>query len=120
MEKPSAFTKIGRALKMKCPNCGKGDFYHKNKIPFFNAPPMHNACSECGYRFNREVGYYFGAAYVSYALAVAEGIASFVAAWVLIPGISTLGLALTVTGTVLFFSMWNYRLSRILWMIIFP
>ncbi|MBX3164001.1 MAG: DUF983 domain-containing protein [Bacteroidetes bacterium] len=118
--KVSVPVKLGRALKMKCPNCGKGDVYHKGKIPFFNAPPMYDACPECNYKFNREPGYYFGAAYASYALSVAEGIAAFVISWLLSPDLSALSLAFIVTGTVLFFSLWNFKLSRILWLIIFP
>jgi len=31
---------------------------------------MHDRCLECGLRFNREPGYFLGAMYVSYALAL--------------------------------------------------
>lgn len=31
---------------------------------------MHDSCPECGLRFNREPGYFLGAMYVSYALAL--------------------------------------------------
>jgi hypothetical protein len=32
---------------------------------------MYDSCLECGLRFNREPGYFLGAMYVSYALALA-------------------------------------------------
>ena len=32
---------------------------------------MHDCCSTCGLRFNREPGYFLGAMYISYGLALA-------------------------------------------------
>ena len=40
---------------------------------------MHGTCPSCGEAFEREPGFYFGAAYVSYALTVALWIALLVA-----------------------------------------
>ena len=48
---------------------------------------MHPACPVCGQPREFEVGFYFGAAYVSYGLTVAFSIFTFVAWWLLI-GIS--------------------------------
>lgn len=40
---------------------------------------MHKTCPNCGERFEPEPGFYFGAAYVSYALTVALWVAYYVA-----------------------------------------
>ncbi len=40
---------------------------------------MHKTCSQCGQRFEPEPGFYFGAAYVSYALTIALWVAYYVA-----------------------------------------
>lgn len=45
---------------------------------------MHNECPVCGQPFEPEVGFYFGAGYVSYALTVALCVATLIAWWVLI------------------------------------
>ena len=44
---------------------------------------MHDECPSCGLRFNREPGYFLGAMYVSYALALIVIAALSVALWVL-------------------------------------
>lgn len=48
---------------------------------------MHKECEVCKQKFDMETGFWFGTGYVSYALAVALSVATFVAWWVLI-GIS--------------------------------
>jgi hypothetical protein len=45
---------------------------------------MHEHCPECHQRTEIEPGFYFGSAYVSYAVAVALSVSTFVAWWVLI------------------------------------
>lgn len=49
---------------------------------------MPERCSECGQRFEMEPGFWYGTGYVSYALAVAISVSTFVA-WVVLIGIST-------------------------------
>lgn len=45
---------------------------------------MNERCPVCGQPTELEVGFYYGTAYVSYALTVAFSVATFVAWWVLI------------------------------------
>lgn len=51
---------------------------------------MPETCSVCGQPFEIEVGFYYGTSYVSYALAVAVSVASFIA-WKLMIGMSLNG-----------------------------
>jgi Protein of unknown function (DUF983) len=44
---------------------------------------MHDCCPACGLRFNREPGYFLGAMYISYGLALAVIVALGAALWVL-------------------------------------
>lgn len=48
---------------------------------------MNGECNECSQKFDMEPGFWYGTGYVSYALAVAFSVATFIAWWVLI-GIS--------------------------------
>ncbi len=64
---------------MKCPRCHEGDLFISKKAYSLNMASMHKTCSRCGERFEPEPGFYFGAAYVSYALTVALWVAYYVA-----------------------------------------
>jgi len=119
MEKIPVMKKAVQIAQMKCPNCGKGHVFYKSKVPFFGAPKMRETCEVCHYKFDREPGYFLGAMYVSYALAVAEGIGAFLLAYFLF-SLPALALAFVTTGVIVIFSMWNFKMSRIIWMNIFP
>jgi uncharacterized protein (DUF983 family) len=79
-------------LSMRCPRCRRGPmFKHSNpyrKLGLKNIFNMHDNCPVCGQKFDLEPGFWYGTGYVSYALAVAISVATFVAWYVLI-GIST-------------------------------
>jgi uncharacterized protein (DUF983 family) len=53
-------------LKQRCPRCLRG-------AVFEGLLRMRETCERCGLRFEREPGFFVGAMYVSYALAVALG-----------------------------------------------
>jgi uncharacterized protein (DUF983 family) len=119
MENRSRYQKAGGILKLQCPNCGKAKVFHKTKFPF-SKPLMKDACESCGYRFDKEPGYYRGAVVLSYSLALAEGALAFVLAKQLIFGISLNNLILVALAAVILCAMWNYKLARVIWMNIFP
>ena len=50
-------------------------FVHRNAYHPRKVGPMHPSCTACGEDFQKEPGFYFGAAYVSYAMTVALWIA---------------------------------------------
>ena len=108
-----------RIIHQKCPHCGKGDIFHK-RTGLFELPNMKEACEICSYRFYREPGYFLGAMYVSYGLAVFQGILAFLSCYFLFPQLTTLYLALSVIGVIFLFSMQNYKYSRVIYMYIFP
>lgn len=59
MQSPElAPTILWRALRLRCPHCGRGRFLAHG----FSA---HNECQVCGLRFVREDGYWTGAIYVN-------------------------------------------------------
>jgi hypothetical protein len=84
---------------------------------------MPDNCPVCNQRYDLEDGFWFGTGYVSYALAVAVSVATFVA-WFVLIGISTednrifwwLG---TNTVVLVVTQPWLMRLSRVLYMRIF-
>lgn len=111
---------VASILGEKCPNCGKTHVYENNGNRFFHVPRMKERCVVCQYKFEREPGYFIGAMYLSYGLAVLQGIIAFVGAKFLVPGISDLALILITCFTIILFSFPNFRISRIIWLHIFP
>jgi uncharacterized protein (DUF983 family) len=118
--KPSSVWSI---LTMRCPRCRKGPMY-KDANPYksiklshiFN---MYDNCPVCKQKYDLEPGFWYGTAYVSYALTVAVSAATFVA-WVVLIGISTddnrVFYWLGFNGLfLLVIQPWLMRLSRVLY-----
>jgi uncharacterized protein (DUF983 family) len=55
-------------LHQLCPRCRAGRIFRKSVFLF---PGMHERCPECGLKFEREAGYFLGAMYIGYGLALA-------------------------------------------------
>ena len=109
---------------MRCPRCRRGPMF-KDPNPYRNLSlkhifEMHDHCPECGQKYDLEPGFWYGTGYVSYALAVAISVASFVAWWVLV-GISVNDNRVIwwlVANAVLLVVLqpWMMRLSRAIYM----
>lgn len=81
---------------------------------------MPERCAECGQRYDLEQGFWYGTAYVSYALAVAVSVSSFVA-WLVFIGVSTddnrVFYWLGFNGVLLLvLQPWLMRLSRVIYL----
>lgn len=76
---PPKKTRLGALLNNRCPKCYEGRLFNSHACDLKRVSEMPAGCPECGEDFAREPGFYFGAAYVSYALTVALWIALFVA-----------------------------------------
>ena len=62
---------IPSMLRMKCPNCRKGNmFINKSLFPLNHMLDMPERCTVCGQKMELEVGFYYGTGYVSYGLSV--------------------------------------------------
>ena len=51
-----------------CPRCHTGRIFRSSIFRGF--PKMHECCPVCGLKFEREEGYFLGAMYISYGLAL--------------------------------------------------
>lgn len=70
-------TKLYSIIHNKCPKCHEGDFF-VNKNPYSkDFIKMHEKCPHCNESFTKEVGFYYGAMYVSYGLNIGLGIGLF-------------------------------------------
>jgi hypothetical protein len=118
---------IWSILGMKCPRCRRGPMFTNNNpyksVKLSHIFDMPEKCPECRQRYDLEQGFWYGTGYVSYALAVALSVSTFVAWWVLI-GISTddnrifwwLGFNALLLIVV---QPWLMRLSRVIYLYFF-
>ncbi len=114
-------------FSMKCPRCRRGNMYNGghpykklNLKHIFNMPER---CNECNQKFDMEPGFWYGTGFVSYALAVAISVASFIAWWVIV-GLSLKDdrvlYWLIFNGVLLVvIQPWLMRLSRVIYIYIF-
>jgi len=64
---PAPRSTFSSILKGLCPRCRMAEIFRGT---LFWLSPMNERCGVCGLRFEREPGYFLGAMYISYALAV--------------------------------------------------
>jgi uncharacterized protein (DUF983 family) len=75
-------TKLYSILTGTCPKCQRDHMYvNKNPYVLSETMKMHDHCSHCGTRYKMEPNFFFGAMYVSYAVAVLVGILIFLLAY---------------------------------------
>lgn len=111
-------SKILDIVTEKCPKCGRGKVFNKKGNPLlFQMPRMNKHCGECGHKFEKEPGYFFGAMFVSYALTAGEMILFFLIVHSFIESFLTIVILIGVMSVLL--STFNFRLSRMIWMNIF-
>ncbi|TXI87894.1 MAG: DUF983 domain-containing protein [Crocinitomicaceae bacterium] len=104
-------------VRCKCPKCKTGKIFEDNGNVFvLRAPRMHAVCSSCGYKFEKEPGYFIGSLYVSYALAVAEMLFLFC---ICFPFLSFEMLFLVLILGLLLLSFFNFRYARTIWIYLF-
>jgi len=104
--------------KGKCPKCKNGIIFNSiGNILKFQMPKMNECCSNCGYLYEREPGYFLGAFYVSYGMTVGElSIIYFIThyfienVWVIIS---------IMIGVLILMSCFNFRVARLVWIYTF-
>lgn len=107
-------TKIYSLIKNKCPKCNEGQFFEDNNILHLkNVLKMHKYCPNCGFKYEIEPGFYYGAMYVSYGLTVGAAIITFTIMWLL--GLDLLTIFIGIFVMLIAFTPITLRLSRLLY-----
>ena len=105
-------------LKGRCPKCEQGKvFASKGHLLLMKSPKMNSHCPNCSHKFMIETGYFFGAMFVSYALAVAQAIVVFL----LMINVTSSAhmLVLSIAIVMILMSLVNFRFARMIWMYLF-
>lgn len=100
----------------KCPRCHQGDvFTEKNPYNLSKIFSLHETCSHCGLKYEKEPSFFYGAMYVSYALT-----SGWFTIWFLlynyVLNIETLTFALSMVGSIVLLSPLTIRWSRLIWL----
>ncbi len=95
--------------RLRCPRC------HEGRV-FRTLLTMHDACPACGYVFEREPGYFVGAMYVSYAMAIPLYLLMAGVLRLLLRGWSDLVVLALALPLFIPLSPVLFRYSRVIWM----
>ena len=116
-------TKIYSILTFTCPRCQEGKLFVTSSAYTKGMAEMNKQCQNCGEPFEKEPGFYYGAAYVSYGLTIALWVALIVAL-ITFDAIGLISFSFT-ENPILFLSLGIilllvllpllYRLSRSIW-----
>jgi uncharacterized protein (DUF983 family) len=96
-------------LRLRCPRCRKGRLFRSTF-------EMNDPCSVCGLMLQREPGYFLGAMYFAYFLAVALVVPLFLAVLLLFPSWHILLQAAVAIVLYLPLTPLVFRYSRALWL----
>src|SRR3989449_10784239 len=112
MKAQSHSSTISAILHQKCPRCHSGAIFRSSIFRGF--VKMNECCPVCGLKFEREEGYFLGAMYISYGLALIAITVAAVLLWVF----TKWSIEKTVVRSVLLFVPLAPTLtlfSRVLW-----
>lgn len=108
-------------IEGKCPKCREGKVFKDNGNPFaFRMAKMNEHCPSCNAKFEREPGFFFGAMYVSYGLTVFEAIVVFGLMQFFFEKTFDPRIIGIIAAVIILCMNFNYRLSRIIWVHMFP
>ena len=74
---------------------------------------MHKYCPKCGFKYEIEPAFYYGAMYVSYGLTVGAAIITFIIMWLL--GLDLLTIFIGIFVMLIVFTPLTLRISRLLY-----
>ncbi len=102
---------IGAMVRMRCPRCLRGRLFR-------GLLDMWERCPVCGLRFEREAGYFTGAMYASYLIALPLVFAIFGVMWLFSSRTLLAAEVLLLVTAVLFVPLVPlvFRYSRVLWL----
>jgi uncharacterized protein (DUF983 family) len=95
--------------RLRCPRCREGRV-------FSGVFATRDECPVCGLRFMRETGYFLGAMYFSYALAIPLILAFMLGLYIVFPTWKLYQLFLVAWMTSVPFVPLVYRYSRVMWL----
>lgn len=107
---------LSAVIKGKCPRCREGEMFAHGPFDVKHFSQMNERCASCGFRFEKEPGFFYGAMYVSYAFAVGLLLVVTAALYVLFDDPGLIVYISSVIGLSLILYPFNFRFSRIIFL----
>ena len=114
--------KIYSVLMNKCLSCHKENFWKYNnpyRNIFLKSEDQNFKCPNCSLKYEIEVGFWYGAMYISYALGVAIMVFGWILSNILFQEINIIYEILFISLFLILVSPINYFYSRLIWINIF-
>lgn len=110
---------LSSILTGKCPRCREGNMFPKNTLYTTKFAEMHKNCPCCGQPFEPEVGFYYGAMYVSFGFNVGIFLVAMFLLHFFVEEL-TMGMMIgVIAATVIGLLPVIFRLSRVIWIYMF-
>lgn len=107
-------------LGNKCPKCYQGKVFKNGLLNFgLGFPAMHKNCSNCEFKFEKEPGFFFGAMFINYAIGCTEALITYFITAPFFNKTFDLRIFPIIGGIILILSIFNIKLSRLIWIYIF-
>jgi len=101
-------------FKNKCPKCNEGDFFEDNNpLHLKKVMKMNTYCSHCGFKYEIEPSFFYGAMYISYALTVGLAIITFIILYLI--NLDLLYIFIIIFVNLVLFTPYTLRLSRLIY-----
>lgn len=110
---------IYHIFRNECPNCNKGKVFADNFYFGLGFPKMHTHCSNCNTKYEKEPGFFFGAMFVNYGLAVGEALLVFALTSLIFTETYDYRKLIIISAALLLLVSFNIRLSRMIWIYAF-
>jgi len=105
-------------FKNKCPKCNEGDFFEDNNpLHLKKVMKMNIYCSHCGFKYEIEPSFFYGAMYISYGLTVGLSIITFIILYLI--GLGLLYIFIGIFIALILFTPFTLRLARLIYSNIF-
>lgn len=101
-------------IECRCPRCREGRMFSHRPYDLKNYQKMNAYCPECGLRYELEVGFFWGAMYVSYMLNVALGVTLGVLTYYLLDDPDVWVYILILVSAIIIFAPLTFRYSRVM------
>ncbi|MDH5412751.1 MAG: DUF983 domain-containing protein [Flavobacteriaceae bacterium] len=107
-------SKIYSIINNKCPKCNEGNFFEDNNpLHLKKVLKMNSHCSFCGFKYEIEPSFFYGAMYVSYGLTVGASIITSIILFYI--GLDLLQIFISILIMLILLTPITLRLARLIY-----
>jgi len=107
-------SKIYSIINNKCPKCNEGNFFEDNNpLHLKKVLKMNSHCSFCGFKYEIEPSFFYGAMYISYGLTVGASIITSIILFYI--GLDLLQIFISILIMLILLTPITLRLARLIY-----